>query len=71
MALSIPVWSLIVAQFTADYGLYLMQNTLPSFYRQRLGIDVDQVSSDDPYAWAAINNQHLYSQALSRPFPSS
>ncbi|KAH7727881.1 Major Facilitator Superfamily protein [Aphelenchoides avenae] len=42
IALSIPVWSLVVAQFTVDYGLYLMQDTLPSFYRQRLGIDVDQ-----------------------------
>ena len=43
MAKSLPVWAIIVANFTSDWGLYTLLTNIPTFFKEVLYFDVQSV----------------------------
>lgn len=45
MALSVPLWGLIIAQIGHDWGLFMIQTDLPKYMKSVLKFSVSQVSN--------------------------
>ena len=41
---SLPVWAIVVAHFTENWGFYTMLTELPSYLKHRLHFDLSRVS---------------------------
>ena len=58
IATSGPVWALIVANFSTDWGLYTFLTNIPSFYNEVLYFDIRSVSEISPSAVGYDNPEY-------------
>ena len=42
---SLPVWAIVVAHFSENWGFYTLLTELPSFLKHRLDFDLSRVSA--------------------------
>ena len=42
---SLPVWAIVVAHFSENWGFYTLLTELPSFLKHRLNFDLSKVST--------------------------
>ena len=51
--LSLPVWAIIVAHFSTNWGFYTLLTELPNYLKNRLDFDLTQVIFSAPLALLA------------------
>ena len=55
-----PVWAILVANVSSDWGLFTLLTNIPTFLKDVLRFDIQSVSFSRPVKYRVLSKQVLY-----------